>query len=333
MNSNKTILTGDRPTGPLHIGHYVGSLKKRVELQHAYRQYVLIADMQALTDNAGNPKKVRDNVLEVALDYLAVGLDPARNVIVVQSLVPELAELTMYYLNIVTLARLKRNPTVKDEMKQKGFGEDVPAGFLTYPVSQAADITAFRARYVPVGQDQLPMIEQTNEIVDKFNSLYGGEALLRCEPLLSAVTRLPGTDGQGKMGKSTDNAVFLKDDEDTLRRKIRQMYTDPLHLKASDPGHVDGNPVFAYLDAFDPDKAGLEELKEHYKKGGLGDVKVKERLFEALNRELASIRARRREFEKDPAEVLNMLKKGSLKAREITSVTLGAVRAALLLDY
>ncbi len=333
MNSNKTILTGDRPTGPLHIGHYVGSLKKRVELQHAYRQYVLIADMQALTDNAGNPKKVRDNVLEVALDYLAVGLDPALNVIVVQSLVPELAELTMYYLNIVTLARLKRNPTVKDEMKQKGFGEDVPAGFLTYPVSQAADITAFRARYVPVGQDQLPMIEQTNEIVDKFNSLYGGEALLRCEPLLSAVTRLPGTDGQGKMGKSTDNAVFLKDDEDTLRRKIRQMYTDPLHLKASDPGHVDGNPVFAYLDAFDPDKAGLEELKEHYKKGGLGDVKVKERLFEALNRELASIRARRREFEKDPAEVLNMLKKGSLKAREITSVTLGAVRAALLLDY
>ena len=333
MNSNKTILTGDRPTGPLHIGHYVGSLKNRVELQHAYRQYVLIADMQALTDNAGNPKKVRDNVLEVALDYLAVGLDPALNVIVVQSLVPELAELTMYYLNIVTLARLKRNPTVKDEMKQKGFGEDVPAGFLTYPVSQAADITAFRARYVPVGQDQLPMIEQTNEIVDKFNSLYGGEALLRCEPLLSAVTRLPGTDGQGKMGKSTDNAVFLKDDEDTLRRKIRQMYTDPLHLKASDPGHVDGNPVFAYLDAFDPDKAGLEELKEHYKKGGLGDVKVKERLFEALNRELASIRARRREFEKDPAEVLNMLKKGSLKAREITSVTLGAVRAALLLDY
>ena len=331
MDSKNTILTGDRPTGPLHIRHYVGSLKKRVELQDKYRQYVLIADMQALTDNAGNPKKVRDNVLEVALDYLAVGLDPAKSTLVVQSLVPELTELTMYYLNIVTLARLKRNPTVKDEMQQKGFGEDVPAGFLTYPVSQAADITGFKARYVPVGADQLPMLEQTNEIVDKFNSLYGREVLQRCEPLLSEVTRLPGTDGLGKMGKSTNNAVFLKDPEKTLRDKIKLMYTDPLHLKVSDPGHVEGNTVFAYLDAFDPDKGTIAELKRNYEKGGLGDVKLKDRLFEALNRELAPIRARRQEFEKDPTEILSMLRKGSLLAREAASKTLTEVREALLL--
>lgn len=327
------ILTGDRPTGPLHIGHYVGSLKKRVELQDKYIQYILIADMQALTDNAGNPKKVHDNVLEVALDYLACGLDPERNVIFIQSLVPELAELTMYYLNLVTLARLQRNPTVKDEMKQKGFGANVPAGFLTYPVSQAADITAFRAKYVPVGADQLPMLEQTNEIVDKFNSLYQREVLTRCEPLLSQVVRLPGIDGQGKMGKSTNNAIYLKDDEKALAAKIRMMYTDPLHIQVSDPGHVKGNTVFTYLDAFDPDKEGLSELKKHYKRGGLGDVKVKDRLLGLLNSELAPIRQKRAEFAKDPAEVMNMLKRGSEKARETAAGVLADVRSALLMSY
>jgi len=333
MNSNDIILTGDRPTGPLHIGHYIGSLKKRVELQEKSRQFVLIADMQALTDNAGNPQKVHENVLEVAMDYLAVGLDPVKSTIVVQSLVPELAELTMYYLNIVTLARLKRNPTVKAEMQQKDFGEDVPAGFLTYPVSQAADITGFKAKYVPVGEDQLPMIEQTNEIVDKFNSLYGREVLVRCAPLLSEVTRLPGTDGQGKMGKSTNNAIFLKDDEKIIHEKIKMMYTDPQHIKVSDPGRIEGNTVFAFLDAFDTDKVGLEELKEHYKRGGLGDVKVKGRLFNCLNSELSPIRARRMEYGKDPGEVMNMLKKGSLRAREAAAQTLAEVRAALLLNY
>ncbi len=333
MNSNDIILTGDRPTGPLHIGHYIGSLKKRVELQEKSRQFVLIADMQALTDNAGNPQKVHENVLEVAMDYLAVGLDPDKSTIVVQSLVPELAELTMYYLNIVTLARLKRNPTVKAEMQQKGFGEDVPAGFLTYPVSQAADITGFKAKYVPVGEDQLPMIEQTNEIVDKFNSLYGREVLVRCAPLLSEVTRLPGTDGQGKMGKSTNNAIFLKDDEKIIHEKIKMMYTDPQHIKVSDPGRIEGNTVFAFLDAFDTDKVGLEELKERYKRGGLGDVKVKGRLFNCLNSELSPIRARRMEYSKDPGEVMNMLKKGSLRAREAAAQTLAEVRAALLLNY
>lgn len=333
MNSSGIILTGDRPTGPLHIGHYVGSLKKRVELQNKYTQYVLIADMQALTDNAGNPKKVHDNVLEVALDYLAVGLDPTRNVIFIQSLVPELAELTMYYLNLVTLARLQRNPTVKDEMKLKGFGANVPAGFLTYPVSQAADITAFRAKYVPVGADQLPMLEQTNEIVDKFNSLYQREVLTRCEPLLSEVVRLPGIDGQGKMGKSTNNAIYLKDDEKTLAAKVRMMYTDPLHIQVSDPGNIKGNTVFDYLDAFDPDKAGLAELKAHYKRGGLGDVKVKDRLLGLLNSELAPIRKKRTEFEKDPAEVMNMLRRGSEKARVTAASVLADVRSALLMSY
>jgi len=333
MNSKKVILTGDRPTGPLHIGHYVGSLRKRVALQNEYRQFVLIADMQALTDNAGNPKKVRDNVLEVALDYLAVGVDPSQSTLVIQSLVPELAELTMYYLNLVTLARLQRNPTVKDEMKQKGFANNVPAGFLTYPVSQAADITAFKAKYVPVGEDQLPMIEQTNEIVDKFNSLYGVEILARCEPLLSEVTRLPGTDGQGKMGKSTDNAIFLKETEKSLCEKVRMMYTDPLHIKASDPGHLEGNTVFDYLDAFDLDKSGLEEVKAYYRKGGLGDSKVKERLFSILNQELSPIRIKRQEFEKDLGEVTAMLKKGIETAREVAAKTLCEVRKALLLDY
>ncbi|MBI5883775.1 MAG: tryptophan--tRNA ligase [Elusimicrobia bacterium] len=327
------ILTGDRPTGPLHLGHYAGSLKKRVELQDKYDQYILIADMQALTDNVGNPEKVHDNVLKVALDYLAVGLDPDRNAIFIQSLVPEIAELTMYYLNMVTLARLQRNPTVKDEMKQKGFGANVPAGFLTYPVSQAADITAFRAKYVPVGADQLPMIEQTNEIVDKFNSLYRREVLVRCAPLLSDVARLPGIDGQGKMGKSTGNAIFLKDDAETLSKKVRMMYTDPLHLRVSDPGHIKGNTVFSLLDAFDPDKAGLAELKKQYKRGGLGDVPVKDRLLRFLEAELSPIRRKRAEFGKDPGEVMNMLKKGSRKAREVAARVLADVRSALLLSY
>ena len=239
----------------------------------------------------------------------------------------------MYYLNLVTLARLQRNPTVKDEMKLKGFGANVPAGFLTYPVSQAADITAFRAKYVPVGADQLPMLEQTNEIVDKFNSLYQREVLTRCEPLLSEVVRLPGIDGQGKMGKSTNNAIYLKDDEKTLAAKVRMMYTDPLHIQVSDPGNIQGNTVFDYLDAFDPDKAGLAELKAHYKRGGLGDVKVKDRLLSLLNSELTPIRKKRTEFEKDPAEVINMLRRGSEKARETAASVLADVRSALLMSY
>ena len=329
----KIILTGDRPTGALHIGHYAGSLKKRVELQHSHRQFILIADMQALTDNAGNPQKVRDNVLEVALDYLAVGLLPDKNTIFIQSLVPELSELTMYYLNLVSVARLQRNPTVKEEMRQKGFGDTIPAGFLCYPVSQTADITAFKAAFVPVGEDQLPMIEQANELVDKFNSVYSTDALVRCEPLLSAVQRLPGTDGQGKMGKSTNNAIFLKDTVEVLREKVRMMYTDPLHLKVSDPGHIEGNTVFSYLDAFDTDKPGLEELKLAYAHGGVGDVKVKNRLFDALNAELEPIRKHRTEFAKDPAEVFRMLEKGTVAARAVAAQTLAQVRKAMLLDY
>jgi tryptophanyl-tRNA synthetase len=269
----------------------------------------------------------------VALDYLAVGLKPEKNTIFIQSLVPELAELAMYYLNLVTLARLQRNPTVKEEMRQKGFGDTIPAGFLCYPVSQTADITAFKAAFVPVGEDQLPMLEQANEIVDKFNSLYGAEILVRCQPLLSAVQRLPGTDGQGKMGKSTNNAIFLKDPVDAVREKVRQMYTDPRHIKASDPGHIEGNTVFAYLDAFDTDKPGLSELKEAYKRGGVGDVKVKNRLFDALNAEMEPIRKRRAEFEKDPTAIFAMLKKGTDDARAVAAQTLSQVRKVMLLDY
>lgn len=333
MKKRKVILTGDRPTGRLHLGHYVGSLMNRVRLQHDHDQFIMIADMQALTDNAENPEKVRKNVLEVALDYLAVGLDPKLNIFLIQSLIPELSELTMYFLNLVTLARLQRNPTVKDEMKQKGFGSNVPAGFLVYPVSQAADITIFRAGLVPVGEDQLPMIEQTNELVRRFNSVYGGEVLVECEALVSKVVRLPGTDGKSKMGKSLDNAIYLSDPAEVVAKKVMGMFTDPGHLRVEDPGKVEGNTVFTYLDAFDPDKDGLEELKAHYLRGGLGDVVVKKRLIGVLEDVLGPIRSKRSEFEKNPEEVMKILNEGSERARVVATETLKEVRRAMRLDY
>lgn len=333
MENSKIVLTGDRPTGRLHLGHYVGSLQNRVMLQHRYKQYILIADLQALTDNAENPEKVRSNVLEVALDYLAVGLDPALNTIFVQSTIPELAELTMYFLNLVTLARLQRNPTVKDEMTQKGFGANIPAGFLTYPVSQAADIAAFGTDLVPVGEDQLPMIEQTNEIIRRFNKIYNTDVLHECEALVSRVTRLPGTDGPTKMSKSLGNAIYLADSPEEITRKVKGMFTDPKHLKASDPGEVEGNAVFAYLDAFDPDTEGFEAMKAHYRKGGLGDVAVKSRLTQVLLDMTEPIRARRAELAKHPQDVMEMLRKGGEVARETVATTMDQVRRAIGLDY
>ncbi len=327
------ILTGDRPTGPLHLGHYVGSLRARVQLQDEHDQFVIVADMQALTDNAANPGKVRENILEVALDYLAVGLDPKRTTIFIQSLVPELAELTIYYLNLVTLARLQRNPTVKDEIRQRGFGGKIPAGFLSYPVSQAADITAFKADLVPVGEDQLALIEQTVEIVRSFNRIYACSALVEPKALLSTVPRLPGTDGKGKMSKSLGNAIYLGDSAETVRDKVRKMYTDPGHLRVEDPGRVEGNPVFAYLDAFDPDKDDLAAMKDHYRRGGLGDTAVKRRLLDVLLPQLDVIRGRRREFAKDPAEVMAMLREGSGTARAVATRTLEEVRRAMHIDY
>ncbi|MFA5937319.1 MAG: tryptophan--tRNA ligase [Candidatus Paceibacterota bacterium] len=327
------VLTGDRPTGPLHLGHYVGSLRQRVALQREHAQFVLIADAQALTDNAEHPEKVRKNILEVALDYLAVGIDPKRTTIFIQSLVPEIAELTMYYLNLVTVARLERNPTVKEEIKQRGFGTGIPAGFLVYLVSQTADITAFGADLVPVGDDQLPMIEQTAEIVRSFNRIYDCSVLVEPKALLSAVSRLPGTDGKGKMSKSLGNAIALSDSADTVREKIKTMYTDPNHLRVEDPGTVEGNPVFAYLDAFDPDTKGLADMKERYRRGGLGDVAVKGRLAEVLLAELDPIRARREAFAKDPAQVMRMLKDGTDAARTVAARTLAAARKAMRIDY
>jgi tryptophanyl-tRNA synthetase len=328
----KRILTGDRPTGPLHLGHYVGSLQKRIELQHEYETFILIADMQALTDNADNPDKVRQNIFEVALDYLAVGLDPSISTIVIQSLVPEIAELTMYYLNLVTVARLQRNPTVKEEMRQKGFETNVPAGFLTYPVSQAADITAFKADLVPVGEDQLPMIEQTVEIVRRFNSIYRA-VLVEPQALIPKIARLPGTDGQNKMGKSLGNAIFLSDSAEVVAGKVKKMYTDPNHIHAKDPGTVEGNPVFSYLDAFDPDTKAVEDLKQRYRSGGLGDVVVKRRLGEVLESFLQPISNRRSEFAKDPAQVMRILREGTEKGRTAASETLSEVRKAMRLDY
>lgn len=327
----KVILTGDRPTGPLHLGHYVGSLENRVDLQHEYATYVLIADVQALTDHAEQPELVRRNVLEVALDYLAVGIDPTAATIVVQSGVPELAELTVYYLNLVTVARLGRNPTVKEEMQQKGFGADVPAGFFVYPVSQAADITAFKADVVPVGEDQLPMIEQAVEIVRRFNRLHG-PVLVEPTALVSKHARLPGTDGQSKMGKSLGNAIFLSDPADVIARKVMSMYTDPRHVRAELPGTVEGNPVFSYLDAFDPDEAAVGDLKRRYRTGGLGDVAVKRRLIDVLEAVLGPIRARRIELAADPAAVTRILREGTARGRAVARQTLGQVRRALHLD-
>ena len=331
----KVILTGDRPTGPLHLGHYVGSLDNRVRLQHEYETYVLIADLQALTDHADRPELIRQSVLEVTLDYLAVGIDPAGATIVIQSLVPELAELTMYYLNLVTLARLQRNPTVKEEMRQKGFEADVPAGFLAYPVSQAADITAFKAHVVPVGEDQLPMIEQTVEIVRRFNRMYAPSRPVLVEPeaLVPRIARLPGTDGQSKMGKSLGNAIFLSDPPDVVAAKVRGMYTDPGHLRVEAPGAVEGNPVFCYLDAFDPDTAAVAELKRRYRAGGLGDVAVKRRLLDVLEAFLAPIRARRAALARDPGHVMAVLHEGTQRGRAVAHRTLAEVRTAIGIEY
>lgn len=329
MDNEKVILTGDRPTGKLHLGHLVGSLENRVKLQDEYRQYVLIADMQALTDNAENPEKVRDNILEVATDYLSVGIDPEKTVICLQSGLPALAELTMYYLNLVTLARLQRNPTVKDEMKQKGFEANVPVGFLTYPVSQAADITAFLADTVPVGEDQLPMIEQTNEIVRKFNATYKTNVLKECQALIPETKRLPGIDGQAKMSKSLGNCIYISDSSEDVAKKVKLMYTDPAHIRVEDAGKVEGNTVFAYLDAFDPDKEKIKELKEQYQKGGLGDTTVKEHLIEILENKLAPIREKRALWEKDKEAVLEIVKTGTLEARKVTEQTLAEVKKAM----
>jgi len=327
------ILTGDRPTGPLHLGHYVGSLRQRVKLQHQYKQFIIIADNQALTDNAANPEKVRRNIIEVALDYLAVGINPNASTIFIQSLVPELAELTMYYLNLVTVSRLQRNPTVKDEIKQRRFSASIPAGFLCYPVSQAADITAFKADLVPVGQDQLPMVEQTVEIVRSFNRLYRANMFVEPKALLSETPRLPGTDAKTKMSKSAGNAISLNDTPDVVREKVKKMYTDPKHIHAEDPGNVKGNPVFSYLDAFDPDKQKLKAMKEYYQRGGLGDTVVKQRLLEVLLAELNPIRARREEFKKDPGYIMDILKKGSETARLVAAKTLSEARKAMGIDY
>ena len=293
----------------------------------------MIADAQALTDNARDPEKIRRNVLEVALDYLAVGLDPKLTTIFIESLVPALSELAMYYLNLVTLARLQRNPTVKEEVRQRGFGGNIPAGFLCYPVSQAADITAFKADLVPVGEDQLPMIEQTAEIVRSFNRTYGSSVLVEPKALLSSIPRLPGTDGKGKMSKSAGNAIYLGDGVDTVRDKVKKMYTDTGHLRVEDPGTVEGNPVFAYLDAFDPDKRVLDELKDHYRRGGLGDTAVKQRLLDVLLPELDVIRSRREKFAREPAQVMDLLREGSRAASMVAAQTLEEVRQAMKLDY
>lgn len=336
METKKIVLTGDRPTGKLHIGHYVGSLKARVAMQNSgqYRPFIMIADQQALTDNARDPEKVRNSLLQVALDYLAVGLDPKQSTIYVQSQIPALSELNMYYLNLVTVSRLERNPTVKSEIQQKNFKHSIPAGFLTYPVSQAADITAFKAELVPVGDDQEPMLEQTREIVRTFNNIYG-DVLVEPQGVFppKGQGRIPGLDGNAKMSKSLGNAIYLADDEDTLKQKVMSMYTDPNHIHVEDPGQVEGNVVFTYLDIFDPDKVKVQSLKEEYRHGGLGDVKIKRYLLEVLNRELTPIRQRREELAKDPAAVYAMLKAGSEAANEVASQTLAEVKAAMGINY
>ena len=343
----KIILTGDRPTGKLHIGHYVGSLRRRVQLQNSGefdKIFIMIADAQALTDNFDNPAKVRENIIEVALDYLSCGLDPAKSTLFIQSQIPELTELTFFYSNLVTVSRLQRNPTVKTEIKLRNFETSIPVGFFTYPISQAADITAFKATCVPVGEDQLPMIEQTREIVRKFNSTYG-EVLVEPDVLLpenAACCRLPGTDGSQKMSKSLGNCIYLSDPEEVVQKKIMGMYTDPLHINVGDPGHLEGNCVFTYLDAFSndghfaeylPEYANLQELKDHYTRGGLGDVKVKRFLNNVLQEELAPIRARRAEFEKDIPMVYDILKKGSEVARAKAAETMDEVKGAMRINY
>ena len=344
---SKIILTGDRPTGRLHVGHYVGSLKERVRLQNSglYDEvYIMIADAQALTDNAEPPEKVRQNIIQVALDYLACGIDPEKATIFIQSMVPELTELTFYYMNLVTVSRVQRNPTVKAEIQQKNFESSIPVGFFCYPISQAADITAFRATTVPAGEDQMPMIEQCKEIVHKFNSVYG-ETLTEPEivlPTNQACLRLPGIDGKAKMSKSLGNCIYLSDEPDEIKKKVMSMFTDPNHLRVEDPGRVDGNPVFIYLDAFSkpehfaeylPDYQNLDELKAHYTRGGLGDVKVKKFLNNVLQEELAPIRERRKMWEQRIPDVYDILKKGTEVAEKKAAATLKDVRAAMQINY
>ena len=347
MEMGKIMLTGDRPTGRLHVGHYVGSLKRRVELQNKGGfddMFVMIADAQALTDNADNPEKVRQNIIEVALDYLACGLSPDKVTLFIQSQIPELCELSFYYMNLVTVSRLQRNPTVKSEIQMRNFEASIPVGFFTYPISQAADITAFKATTVPVGEDQLPMLEQTKEIVRKFNSLYG-DTLVEPDILLpdnQACMRLPGTDGKAKMSKSLNNCIYLSEEPDEIRQKVFSMFTDPMHIKVSDPGRLEGNTVFTYLDAFSrpehfeaflPEYQNLDELKAHYQRGGLGDMKVKRFLNEVLQAELEPNRNRRKEYQKDIPYVYEILKKGSEKAEKVAARTLSDVKAAMKINY
>lgn len=343
----KIILTGDRPTGKLHLGHYVGSLRRRVELQNEGdydKMFVFIADVQALTDNAENPEKIRQNIIEVALDYLSAGLDPKKVTLFVQSQIPELAELTTYYMNLVTVSRLQRNPTVKTEIQMRNFETSIPVGFFTYPISQAADITAFKSTTVPAGEDQEPMLEQTREIVKRFNNIYG-EVLVEPKIMLPsnhACLRLPGIDGKAKMSKSLGNCIYLSDSAKDMQQKVKSMYTDPGHLRVEDPGKVEGNTVFTYLDAFStnddfaefwPEYQNLDELKDHYRRGGLGDMKCKKFLIKVLDKYLEPIRQRRHEFEKDIPEVFNLLKKGSDAAREVAAQTLNDVRQAMKINY
>ncbi len=333
QNKMARALTGDRPTGPLHLGHYVGSLLNRLVLQDTHKQYVMIADIQALTDNFENPEKVHENVLQVAYDYLAVGIDPDKTTIFIQSMIPEIAELTIYYMNLVTVSRLQRNPTVKAEIQQKGLTKKLNVGFLCYPISQAADITFIKANVVPVGEDQLPMIEQTNEIVRSFNRIYKTDVLVEAQALVPKIARLPGTDGQAKMGKSLGNAIYLSDPSDVIAKKVMSMYTDPDHIRVTDPGKVEGNTVFDYLDAFDPQVAEVKELKAHYRKGGLGDVVLKKRLIEVLENVIGPIRERRKQFEQDKEYVLSVLQKGTESTREAAQQTMKEVREAMRLDY
>ena len=334
---SNVILTGDRPTGKLHLGHYVGSLENRVKLQEDSNNemFIMIADQQALTDNAKNPQKILDSVTEVALDYLGIGLDPKKSTIFIQSQIPQLPELMMYYLNLVTLSRLERNPTVKSEIDQKEFGQSIPSGFLVYPVSQAADITAFKATHVPVGDDQKPMIEQAREIVRDFNRIYNTDTLVEPEVMLpeKGRGRLVGIDGKGKMSKSLNNGIYLSDSADEIEKKVMKMYTDPNHIRIEDPGQVEGNVVFTYLDIFDSDKEKVAELKEHYQRGGLGDMKLKRYLNEVLQDYLAPIRQRREEFAKDSDFVMNMLKEGSERAERVAAGTLAEVKAAMGINY
>lgn len=333
MDKKDIVLTGDRPTGKLHLGHFVGSLQNRIKLQEECVQFVMIADLQALTDNFMHPEKIRENVFEVMCDYLAVGIDPHKTTMFIQSMMSALPELTAYYMNLVTVARLERNPTVKAEIKQKNMEKSLPVGFFTYPISQVSDITGFKANLVPVGEDQLPMIEQTNEVVRSFNRIYKKDVLVEAKALVPKVARLAGLDGQAKMSKSLNNAIYLSDSADDLAKKVKSMYTDPNHIRVEDPGKIEGNTVFEYLDAFDPDKQKVADLKAHYQKGGLGDMVVKKYLLEVLDAMLRPIRERRQMFEKDKKGVMDILLKGTEHAQEVTQKTLAEVKEAMYLNY